>query len=483
MAIYHLSIKIISRGRGKSAVASSAYRSGEIIKNEYDGITHDYTRKRGIVHTAVILPDHAPREYQDRAVLWNEVEKIEKAKNSQLAREIELALPIELTMEQNTSLVHEYVKKHFSSAGMCADIAIHDTKNGNPHAHIMLTMRPIGHDGGWGTKQKKVYILDGDGNKIYDPKKRQYKCNKIQTTDWNEQTKAEEWRSAWTDTVNAVLEKHDRTERIDHRSYQRQGIDQIPTVHLGVAVSQMEKRGIKTDRGNINRDIEITNQKLRQLNARLTKLKTWLEEEQQSTATPTLADVITNILTRQGQAGKPNRYTALNNLKSASNVLNFITANNITNLDGLDEKLSSMIDNQFSIRDKLKPIERRLKVLDEHLKQTGNYTEFMETAKKHRKMKPQYQDDFYETHRRELTLFTTAENYLKGVMNGKTGLPIKAWKTEREKLTADKKRLNQEYVNLKNETATVEKIRSNAYDIVSAETRETERTKSKDIVL
>ena len=203
MAIYHLSIKIISRGKGKSAVASSAYRAGEIIKNEYDGITHDYTRKCGIVHTAVLLPDHAPKEFEDRAILWNEVEKIEKAKNSQLAREIELALPIELTLGQNVSLVHEYVKKYFISDGMCADIAIHDTKDGNPHAHIMLTMRLIEYNGEWGAKQKKVYILDGDGNKIYNPKKRQYKCNKIQTTDWNAQTKAEEWRSAWTDTLNA----------------------------------------------------------------------------------------------------------------------------------------------------------------------------------------------------------------------------------------------------------------------------------------
>ena len=166
MAIYHCSIKIISRGKGKSAVAAAAYRSGENLTNKYDGITHDYTRKGGIVHTEILLPDHAPAAYADRAVLWNAVEKIEKAKNAQLAREIEIALPKELTREQGISLVREYVKEQFVNAGMCADIAIHDKQDGNPHAHVMLTIRPIEQDGTWGAKQKKEYILDKDGNKI-----------------------------------------------------------------------------------------------------------------------------------------------------------------------------------------------------------------------------------------------------------------------------------------------------------------------------
>jgi ATP-dependent exoDNAse (exonuclease V) alpha subunit len=157
--------------------------------------------------------------------LWNAVEKIEKAKNAQLAREIELALPAELTREQNISLARDYVKEHFVSAGMCADICVHDKNDGNvneyerssyssstrlrsnPHAHIMLTLRPILDNGEWGDKQKKEYILDGRGEKIYDPKKKQYKCKSIPTTDWNDQTKAEEWRAAWAQSVNADLRR------------------------------------------------------------------------------------------------------------------------------------------------------------------------------------------------------------------------------------------------------------------------------------
>jgi hypothetical protein len=162
---------------------------------------------------------------------------------------------------------------------MCADICVHDNKNGNPHAHIMLTMRPFNEDKTWGDKQKKEYTLDRNGEKIYDPKKRQYKCKTIPTTDWNEQTKAEEWRAAWADTVNGYFEKIKNETRIDHRSYKRQGIDQIPTVHLGVAAAQMERRGIRTERGNINREIEVTNKRLQQIKARLNKLEKWLKEE------------------------------------------------------------------------------------------------------------------------------------------------------------------------------------------------------------
>lgn len=284
MAIYHCSIKIISRGKGKSAIAAAAYRAGEKITNEYDGITHDYTRKGGIVHTEILLPEHAPKEYAERNILWNAVEKIEKAKNSQLAREIELALPVELSREQNISLVREYVKNNFVDSGMCADICIHDINGKNPHAHIMLTLRPFNEDKIWGDKQRKEYTLDKNGDKIYDPKKRQYKCKSVPTTDWNEQTKAEEWRAAWAQSVNTVLEQQDISERVDHRSYQRQGIEQIPTVHMGVAATQMEKKGIETERGNQNRFIFGINQKLRYLWAQIVQLKDKLK----GTFTPTI---------------------------------------------------------------------------------------------------------------------------------------------------------------------------------------------------
>jgi ATP-dependent exoDNAse (exonuclease V) alpha subunit len=218
MAIFHSHIQIITRGKGKSALAASAYRAGELIKNEYDGEIHDYTHKKGILHTEVLLPAYAPEKYRNRTVLWNEVERVEKSVNSQLAREIDIALPIELTQEQNIALIRDYVKRTFVDSGMCADLCVHDTVNGNPHAHIMLTMRPINDNGTWGNKQKKEYILDNNNNKIYDPKKRQYKCRSIPSTDWNEQSKADEWRKAWEDAANTELKRLGFETRIDRRT-------------------------------------------------------------------------------------------------------------------------------------------------------------------------------------------------------------------------------------------------------------------------
>lgn len=359
IAIYHLSIKIVSRNKGKSAVAAAAYRAGEKITNEYDGVIHDYTRKRGVNHAEILLPDNAPPEYSDRTTLWNAVEKIEKNKNSQLAREIEIALPKELNSEQQIELARDYCRKFFVSAGMCADLCVHDKKDGNPHAHILLTIRSFEPDGGWAAKSRKEYLLDDNGEKIL-LKSGEWKSRKVDTTDWNNRDNTEIWRQGWADLCNQYLEQNNHTERIDHRSYERQGIDQIPTVHLGVAASAMEKRGIKTEQGNINREIEVTNKTLRQLKARITKLQNWLKEETENTETPTLADYIGDILSRRVQAGKSERSQSVYNLKDASNMLNFLQDNQIMDMAGLDKKFKSMIGKQSDIRDKLKPIERRL---------------------------------------------------------------------------------------------------------------------------
>jgi len=211
-----------------------------------------------------MLPRNAPREYKDRANLWNAVEKIERNKNAQLSREIQLALPRELSKSENLTLVRMYVQKNFVDKGMCADICLHDTGEGNPHAHIMLTMRPFNEDKSWGAKSKKEYILNERGERI-TLKSGEFKSRKISANDWNEQTKAEEWREDWAKCVNFVLSRNGIDEQVDHRSYERQGLERVPTIHLGAAAHQMEKRGIETERGNINRNIHLINQQIQQL--------------------------------------------------------------------------------------------------------------------------------------------------------------------------------------------------------------------------
>ncbi len=190
IAIFHCTIKLVQRSKGKSVVAAAAYRSGTKLVNEWDGMTHDYTRKGGVVHAEIMLPAHAPPEFQDRAILWNSVEQIEKSKDSQLAREVEVALPVELSWEQQLSLVRAYVKDNFVDNGMCADFAIHDRDTGNPHAHILLTVRPLKENGQWGAKCRKVYELDERGQRIADGRGG-WKNHREDTTDWNNKEQAE----------------------------------------------------------------------------------------------------------------------------------------------------------------------------------------------------------------------------------------------------------------------------------------------------
>lgn len=258
MAIYHCTCKIISRGQGRSAVGAAAYRSGEKLYNEYDGIEHDYTKKSGVVYSEIMLCENAPKEYQDRQTLWNAVEQIEKSSKAQLAREYEVALPVELSREEQIKLVRDFAKENFVDNGMCVDFSIHDKEDGNPHAHIMLTTRPIEQDNSWGVKQKKEYILDKNGQKQYDKKKQTYKCKTVKTTNWDSKEFLQRSRESWAEKVNQELEKKSLPQRIDHRSLKEQGVDRVPTIHEGGA-RKLEKRGIKTDRGKINREIKTAN--------------------------------------------------------------------------------------------------------------------------------------------------------------------------------------------------------------------------------
>lgn len=267
MAIYHCSIKNISRGKGKTAIAAAAYRAGTILTDAETGIKHNYTQKSEVVYSEVILPEHAPAEYTNRETLWNEVQKVETQSNARLAREWEVALPNELDLDQAKTLIHNFAGS-LVAEGMCIDLAIH-WKDGNHHAHIMGTTRPIGKDGKWAAKERKGYKLDAKGNKIpvIDPKtgkqkigargRKMWQRETVQANDWNRREKVEEWRKRWADCCNKYLA---REQHIDHRSYERQGITQLPTVHEGYAARLMEQRGTVSDLCQRNRDIRIYNQ-------------------------------------------------------------------------------------------------------------------------------------------------------------------------------------------------------------------------------
>lgn len=266
MAIYHMSIKNISRAKGKTAIAAAAYRAGTILTDNETGITHNYAKKSEVTYTEIILPEHAPEEYRNREILWNEVQKVETQDRARLAREWEVAIPNELDLDQAKTLIRNFGES-LVKEGMCIDLAIH-WKNGNHHAHIMGTTRPIGKDGKWAPKERKGYKLDAEGNKIpvIDTKtgkqkigargRKMWQRETVQANDWNRREKVEEWRKRWADCCNKYLA---RELQIDHRSYERQGVTQLPTVHEGYAARLMEQRGTVSDLCQRNRDIRLYN--------------------------------------------------------------------------------------------------------------------------------------------------------------------------------------------------------------------------------
>ena len=317
MPIYHLEAKVISRGTGRSAVAASAYMSCSKILNDYDGVQHDYTRKQGLVWEQVFIPENAPAEWKDRSILWNAVEEAEKTKDSRLAREFVAALPIELNESDWIALLTEFIQSNFVTEGMCADVAIHDTDGHNPHAHIMLTVRPLDECGKWQYKTEKEYLCIKNGEergftaaefKVAQAdgleKQYQYKARKKKAymppseaarfgherlskypkatkfgrqnpiaARWNSDEQLVLWREAWANAVNRSLEQNEIAERIDHRSHAERGLTEQPTVHESVIARALEKKGVVSDRRELNRQIRRDNAELREIRQEIEKLK------------------------------------------------------------------------------------------------------------------------------------------------------------------------------------------------------------------
>jgi hypothetical protein len=273
---------IVQRSKGQSAVEQSAYINRTSLYSDYYGMTYNRTAKEDLVGAGVLLPEHAPPEFADRAVLWNSVEKNEKAKNAQLARSLKYSLPNEWDEATARQVMERFIKEQFVNKGMCADYGIHRSYNdkGQPnlHIHILLTLRPLNEDGTWGAKSRKEYVLDADGNRIPNASGKGYKSRKVNVIDWNEKGKAKEWRNAIAEIINATNEKAGIAERVDPRSYKDRGIPLIPTIHLGERASALERKGIRTERGNINRAIEKYNAMIMKIYGFISELKEELKK-------------------------------------------------------------------------------------------------------------------------------------------------------------------------------------------------------------
>ena len=440
------------------------------------------------------MPTNAPPEYADRATLWNSAEEVEKQWNSQLARRFVVALPREVPMEMYPQMMQEYCREHFVSKGMCCDFAIHDPDplGHNPHCHIMLTMRAIDENGKWMPKSRKVYDLDENGERIKLPSGR-WKSHKEDTVDWNEQYHAEEWRHGWEVVQNKYLELAGSAERVDMRSYERQGLDIIPTVHMGAAVSALERKGIETNIGNLNRDIKAANRMMNAIRSTIKNLRNWIAdivaatkeafaemEAEKKNASPTLSELLRDYMNlRKAERSEWSRYGqqkgTADDLKAVSKALIYLKEHELFTLEDLDTALQGVNEKAGAINADMKKASSRMKVI------TGIQNAVAD-CQTHKAVHDKYlkigwksrQAAYAEKHKDELDSFNKAFRYLK-----KQGVDLNvnldALQTEYDGLKATHTELAGQLATVKEELQPMKDIRYWIGKVLTPEQAEVEK--------
>ncbi|MBQ9438190.1 MAG: MobA/MobL family protein [Lachnospiraceae bacterium] len=356
MATYHFHVTQVSRGKGQSMVASAAYRAGEKLHCDYYEETFDYTKKKGVVFSEVLLPPNAPPQYKDRETLWNALEQAEKHPKAQLAYSFDLALPNELSNDENMALAKDFILKNFVGKGMVVDWAFHlpDKKKDsapNPHIHILAPIRPLTPSGEWGSKQRRAYRTDGNGNRVFD-KNGNPLFDAVPTTDWGSPGTLLEWRRNWAETINNALAEKGISARVDHRSYAERDIDKIPQIHEGPASRQMEAKGIITDNGERNRLILQTNKAIMGLLRELKDLQEWfgsaqaeleiLEREKETTLAGLVMEYYSHRDRKAEAFGRGSRKAKTANLKSTAEIYSFLQEKSISSLADLGEAITAL---------------------------------------------------------------------------------------------------------------------------------------------
>ena len=373
------SFKIISRGKGQSCMASCAYYTGEKKYSEYECCwKYPHSSPSRVKLVEVMLPSNAPRAYADPQTLWNAVDAAETSVNAQTARSMLFALPRELTDEQNLALVRDFCQKEFVDKGMVCNFFYHDKGDGNPHVHIMLTLRAMDENGKWLPKSKNVYALDENGNRIRTPNG-SWKRIKVDTVDWNERKYGEIWRQDWAAAQNAALEAAGRMERVDMRSLERQGVeDRLPQKHLGPTASALERKGVSSERGDENRKIISGNKMLASLQKTVRGIGDWLDElrkavsRQQIIENPDdypLSDVITAYLDMRKDGRETwNRYAqekgAVHDLKDGFKAVSFLSNHELYTVGQLGRYIGETKQKFSKIKAESATKERRIRDID-----------------------------------------------------------------------------------------------------------------------
>ena len=485
IALFHFHVTQIKRSAGQSAVASAAYRAGEKLHSEYYGEDSDYTKKGGVICSETLLPSHAPPEYTDRETLWNAVEKAERGKKAQLAYSFDIALQNEFSMQENIALARQFLLDNFVSRGMVVDFAVHspDKEDGgisNPHFHVMCPIRPIEPDGRWGNKQRREYVLDEHGERVLD-KAGNYVFNAVPTTDWGSPETLEHWRQAWADLCNAKFAEKGLDYRIDNRSYERQGIDQLPTVHEGPSVRAMEAKGIRTDKGDLNRFIRKTNALLREAKEKINALIRWLKDvkaELEKPQPPTLNDLLALHCANRNKGAHSNKAKNAN-LQRYAEAFSFLQSKDLHTVDDLENTLHAMQNKIDTLKKSASAKQARIKEVDELLRMVDYYKSGKPTADKLKSIRFEKSRQKYKAeHDNELRTFYMAERKLK--LHFKDGkLPITAWRDEKSRLEMEYRDLQQELTPLYADVKKLWAIHYNIYEVQHEQERQNSVTRQK----
>ncbi|HEL0567158.1 TPA: MobA/MobL family protein [Streptococcus equi subsp. zooepidemicus] len=480
----HTHVDIVSRSKGASIIAKAAYNARDKLKDDYYGKTHDYSKKDDLVFSKIFLPEHIPKEFSNREYLWNGVEKIEKSKNSQLARNLLFELPRELNEKDRIKLISEFIEENFTSKGMIADCNIHNPMASDneeqPHAHILLTLREIDEKGNWKPKSRKEYILDENGEKI-KLKSGNYKSKKVNLNDWNEPDKAKEWRENFSKKANEYLAKNNIDKRIDPRTFEEQGREELPQVHLGTASYQMEKKGIQTERGNHNRKIIAFNLEFKKLKAELSKLTSWIgsligslqvkydeykqekkEEYENKAELFNLYEYISIYHDIQGEkARKLNPYVSNKkigaDLRRFSQARIYLKDNNLKTIADLQEKISTLQAKNKNINQDVKAKTKRI----ESLNKCFVYADIIKENKQifeEWNSKSLFKDSFYNSHKEQIDKYKRARAILEKI-TGSSAIKSKYWQKEIQILEDEITKLNNQAQSIKGEYESINHIK------------------------
>ena len=485
IALVHFHVPQIKRSAGHSAVAAAAYRSGEKLHSEYYGEDSDYTRKGGVICSEILLPPQAPPSFSDRETLWNAVEKVERGKKAQLAYSFDIALQNEFSMEENIGLARQFLLQNFVNRGMAVDFAVHspDKEDGgirNPHFHVMCPIRPIEPDGKWGNKQRREYLLDEHGNRIRD-EAGNYVFNAVPTTDWGTPDTLEHWRQAWADLCNQKFAEKELDCRIDHRSFERQGVEQIPTQHEGPTVRAMEAKGIRTDKGDLNRWIRKTNAMLREAKQKIAALIDWLKAvktELSRPKPPTLVELLSAYYDNRNKGAYSSK-ARIANLKKLSEAVSYLEAKRLYTADDLDAALHTMQGKIDTLKKSASGKQARIKELDELLRMADYYKAGKPVADKLKTIRFEKSRQKYKAeHDDTLRLFYMAERKLKRqVVDGK--LPAAAWREEKARLETEYRDLQTELTPLYADVKKLWAIHYNIYEVQHEQERQNAAVRQK----